>query len=167
MPDITAAFINSLLMRLLPPMLTPHIPNSSPQNCEGLQDGMIYVSIAFATVVHKCCCGCGNEVVTPLSPTDWQLIFDGRSISLNPSIGNWNFPCQSHYWIKRNRVQWVRRWSREEIKAGRAYDSLAKERYFDCTKTTAVRDTIAGVGESEKNKLKENFWRKLKKWLFA
>ena len=136
-----------------------YIPND-------LKEGTIYVSISFATVVHKCCCGCGNEVVAPLSPTDWQLIFDGQSISLNPSIGNWNFPCQSHYWIKRNRIQWARRWSREEIRAGRAYDSLAKERYFDCTKTPTVHDAIAGVGEPGESKLKGNFWRKLKKWLF-
>ena len=41
-----------------------------------LVDGVIYVSIPYATVAHKCCCGCGMEVVTPLSPTDWELIFD-------------------------------------------------------------------------------------------
>lgn len=97
-----------------------YIPNE-------IKNKTIYVSIAFATVVHKCCCGCGNEVVTPLSPTDWKLIFDGESISLDPSIGNWGFACQSHYWIKRNKVKWSRRWSQEEIKAGRSRDALAKQ----------------------------------------
>ena len=33
-------------------------------------------------------------------------MFDGRTISLNPSIGNWSYPCRSHYWIKGNRVVW-------------------------------------------------------------
>src|SRR5205807_234586 len=56
-----------------------------------LKDGVLYVSIPFATGAHKCCCGCGQEVVTPLSPTDWKLIFDGRSISLDPS--NLSLPC--------------------------------------------------------------------------
>ena len=65
-----------------------------------LADGVVYVSIPYATVAHKCCCGCGMEVVTPLSPTDWELIFDGESISLDPSIGNWSFDCKSHYWIR-------------------------------------------------------------------
>ena len=65
-----------------------------------LKDGVVYVSIPFATVIHKCCCGCGQQVVTPLSPSQWTLSFDGKSISLHPSIGNWNFPCKSHYWIK-------------------------------------------------------------------
>lgn len=72
---------------------------SVPKNPE---KGVIYVSIDYATVIHQCCCGCGREVVTPLSPTDWQLSFDGQTVSLDPSIGNWSFPCQSHYWIRNN-----------------------------------------------------------------
>ena len=73
-----------------------------------LESGALYVSMAFATVAHRCCCGCGSEVVTPLSPTDWKLIFDGESVSLEPSIGNWSFPCQSHYWITGGKIRWSR-----------------------------------------------------------
>ncbi len=135
-----------------------YIPND-------LKDATIYVSMAFATVVHKCCCGCGSEVITPLSPTDWTLTFDGQSISLDPSIGNWSFACQSHYWIKRNRIKWARRWSQEEIDAGRAHDSLAKERYFNGTKPPAVNDTVVSVGGPVAGAPKENLWQKLKKWL--
>ena len=58
-----------------------------------LEDGVVYVSVTYATAVHKCCSGCGNKVVTPISPTDWTLIFDRDTISLDPSIGNWSFPC--------------------------------------------------------------------------
>lgn len=76
---------------------------------ERLDELTIYVSIPYATVVHLCPCGCGSEVVTPLGRFDWRLIFDGESISLWPSIGNWNLPCQSHYWIRRNRVRWAPR----------------------------------------------------------
>jgi len=71
-----------------------------------LDPGILYVSMQYATASHKCCCGCGRDVVTPISPTDWQLMFDGRSVSLKPSIGNWSYPCRSHYWIKGNRVVW-------------------------------------------------------------
>ena len=67
-------------------------------------DGVLYVSIPFTMVVHRCCCGCGNEVVTPLDPTDWQMPIDGKSVSLSPSIGNWSLACQSHYWIHRSHV---------------------------------------------------------------
>ena len=82
-------------------------------------DGTVYISMTFATAMHRCCCGCGNQVITPLSSTGWTLSFDGR-ISLAPSIGNWSFPCQSHYWINRNKVDWERRWSRDKIAVVRA-----------------------------------------------
>lgn len=145
-------------------MLTHKFVEYIPDKLENLT---IYVSMAFATAAHKCCCGCGNEVITPLSPTDWKLIFDGQSISLDPSIGNWSYPCQSHYWIKRNRVKWAPRWSQKEINAGRAYDALAKDRYFDNnTKTTAIHDANVGAVGPGKGKSKESLWPKLKKWLF-
>ena len=51
-----------------------------------LKEGMIYVSIRFGTASHLCVCGCGNKVVTPIRPTDWKLIFDGKTISLDYSI---------------------------------------------------------------------------------
>jgi hypothetical protein len=84
----------------------------------------------FATVAHKCFCGCGREVVTPPSPTDWKLIFDRKFISLDLSIGSWSFACQSHYWIRDGKVRWAGTWSQEEIGAGRAKHQLAKEMYF-------------------------------------
>src|SRR5690242_17999017 len=84
-----------------------------------LQEGKLYISLEYATVAHKCCCGCGKEVVTPLSPTDWKLIFDGQTVTLDPSIGNWSFSCQSHYWIRNNSVRWAPRWSNDWIEAGR------------------------------------------------
>jgi len=53
-----------------------------------LRQGVLYVSIPYATVIHMCCCGCGQQVVTPLAPSQWTLSFDGKSISLHPSVGN-------------------------------------------------------------------------------
>jgi hypothetical protein len=97
---------------------------------EKLQAGILYISLKYATASHSCCCGCGGEVVTPLSLTDWKLIFDGK-VSLHPSIGNWGFKCQSHYWISRNKVEWAGKWSKAQIKAGYARDQLDKERYFN------------------------------------
>ncbi len=107
--------------------LTPQFVEYIP---EELREGVLYVSMVYATSAHLCCCGCGQEVVTTLSPTDWQLKFDGRSVSLTPSVGNWNFPCQSHYWIIENRVKWSARWSMREIEAGRARDQRRKADYF-------------------------------------
>ena len=93
---------------------------------EAVDDGVLYVSIPFATVMHRCCCGCGNEVVTPLDPTDWQMTFDGKAVSLSPSIGNWSLSCQSHYWIHRNQVRWARQHWMFEIKKGYALDRIGE-----------------------------------------
>lgn len=95
-----------------------------------LDDRVIYVSIEYGTVVHRCCCGCGEEVVTPLSPTDWKLIYDGKTVSLTPSIGNWNFKCQAHYWIIEDRVMWARKLSARRIQQIRDSDRLAKNEYY-------------------------------------
>jgi hypothetical protein len=124
-----------------------------------LKEGTIYVSIPFATAVHKCFCGCGQEVVTPLNPTDWKLIFDGVTISLDPSIGNWSFDCQSHYWIKRNKVIWAHRWSEDEINAGRTHDRFAKEKYFGTTSTATD-----SAPKKDERKPERNFWQKIKEW---
>ena len=95
-----------------------------------LNDGVLYISIPYATVSHKCPCGCGQEVVTPLTPTDWRLIFNGVSVSLYPSIGNWSFDCKSHYWVKENRILWASQWSDEEIELNRNYDKKMKNNYY-------------------------------------
>jgi hypothetical protein len=130
-----------------------------------LKQGTIYVSIRFATVAHLCCCGCGSKVVTPLRPTDWKLIFDGKTISLDPSIGNWSFACQSHYWIRHNKVNWAGQWSKEEIGAGRAYDTMAKDEYFGTSETPAAPVASAGAGGPERRQPNKSFWQRLKKWL--
>lgn len=96
-----------------------------------LLEGTLYVSIMYATAVHLCACGCGNKVVTPISPAEWQLQYDGETVSLTPSIGNWEFPCRSHYWIRRNTVQWASEWSAQRIEAGRARDLRDLEGYFE------------------------------------
>jgi hypothetical protein len=129
-----------------------------------LKEGTIYVCVGLATVVHKCCCGCGNEVVTPLSPTDWKLTFDGETITLHPSIGNWSFKCQSHYWIRNNRVWWAPRWSQEEMDAGRIRDRFAKERYFGTVATSTDGTQRRAAGEFQLGTVETSLWRKLKAW---
>ncbi|MGC1687097.1 MAG: DUF6527 family protein [Candidatus Acidiferrales bacterium] len=107
--------------------LTHKFVTSAP---EQLEDRTLYISMEYASVIHKCCCGCGQEVVTPLSPTDWKLIFDGKTVSLDPSIGNWSFTCQSHYWIRNNTVQWAAKWTKEQIRRGQAKDRLNKKAHY-------------------------------------
>lgn len=97
---------------------------------DSLENNTLYISIRYSTVVHKCACGCGNEIVTPLSPYDWQLTYNGETISLYPSIGNWSLPCRSHYWIRENEIEWAGSWSDEMIRKNREWDSKNKKEYF-------------------------------------
>jgi hypothetical protein len=76
-----------------------------------LEQGKLYISERFKLAIHLCCCGvCGWKTVTPLDETGWCMTtsYNGqeRLVSLTPSIGNFQFPCKSHYWIKNNQVEW-------------------------------------------------------------
>ena len=94
------------------------------------KEGIIYISIPFATSTHKCACGCGEIVVLPIRPTEWELTWDGETVSIYPSVGNWSLPCQSHYFITKNKIVWMKKWSTSQIKEGRKRDTLVRERYF-------------------------------------
>ena len=85
------------------PAFTEYIPPD-------LEAGILYISLTYATAVHLCPCGCARKVVTPLSPADWQFTFDG-TVSIRPSVGNWQYPCQSHYFIRSNQVVWAKRFT--------------------------------------------------------
>lgn len=45
-----------------------------------LAEGTLYISIPFTTASHLCFCGCRSEVVTPLAPNGWTLLFDGTTV---------------------------------------------------------------------------------------
>lgn len=126
----------------------------------------LYVSIKYRTAIHLCCCGCGGEVVTPLDPKEWKLIYDGESVSLSPSIGNWSTTCKSHYWITNNTVRWSNHWTADQIAINRNVDRSTKMQYFNSkeNKTESIGNPPLG-SES----MKENItpWNKLKslfKW---
>lgn len=124
---------------------------------EKVEEGILYVSIEYCTAIHKCVCGCGNEVVTPLSPTDWRLTFNGKSITLYPSIGNWNFECQSHYWIRNNNVEFAGHWTEKEIRLDRENDLERKTEYFDMPDIPKEEPVIQ---ESQKSTI----WQKISKF---
>jgi len=97
---------------------------------EVLEDGVLYISRRFSTACHRCCCGCGTEIVTPLRPTEYTLTERGGQVTLHPSVGNWNYPCQSHYVIRDNQIRWARAMTRVEINRGRARDDAEKAQYL-------------------------------------
>jgi hypothetical protein len=109
-------------------------------------------------VIHRCCCGCGEKVVTPLSPGEWQLSYNGEDVSLYPSIGNSRFPCGSHYWIKSGKVVWAPKLSLAEAEAARRLDRATRDAYFGTGSATQVPAAQAPVAVTEK---KRGFWRRL------
>jgi hypothetical protein len=135
--------------------LEPQFVSAIPQT---LESGILYASMDYATVAHLCCCGCGREVITPLTPTDWKLTYDGQNISMYPSIGNWSFPCRSHYWISNGEVQWAEGWSQERIQAGRDRDRRKKAHQFGDAPGTARHAQDHGEGISIWTRIKR-LWR--------
>jgi len=94
------------------------------------EPGTLYISLEYNIVVHKCACGCGVDVVTPLSPAEWALTYDGATVSLWPSIGNWSFACKSHYVIKHGQVRWAARFDPQRIRRVQQSDSEARAQHY-------------------------------------
>lgn len=133
-------------MNKLEPKFVDYIPKN-------LEEGRLYISIQYSTAVHKCACGCGNKTVTPISPIDWELTYNGKSVSLNPSIGNWQFPCKSHYWIKNNTIKWAPKWNEKRIKTARERDRKKVVQHFNNNRQAKVN-----------TENKETLWHKIKSW---
>ena len=131
-----------------------------------VQPGVLYISMSMASAIHLCACGCGLEVITPLSPTDWKLYFDGENVSLEPSIGNWAFPCRSHYWIRGGKVRWSGSMSAPEIEGGRIRDQQRKSDYYEHKKTPEHRsEFVANLEESNRPQQSRlaGFWTRLQR----
>src|SRR5258708_37003807 len=127
----------------------PQFVRAIPDNVE---EGILYVSPDYHTAVHKCACGCGRNVITPFGPAQWTLTFDGN-VSLHPSIGNWSFPCRSHYLVHSNAVVWAGAFSDEEIAFVKTHDRDTADRYYN-----PPPPAPAAV-------VKSGFWRKMWKGL--
>lgn len=108
--------------------IEPRFVETVPKDRE---DGVLYISIPYGTMVHSCACGCGSKVTTPIGPARWRFTYNGESVSVCPSIGNWSYPCCSHYWIDRNRIRWASSWSEKRIAAGRAHNRSERKRYAE------------------------------------
>ncbi|MGN4935051.1 DUF6527 family protein [Aeromonas rivipollensis] len=119
---------------------------------DDVEQGKLYISETYQTAIHKCCCGCGEEVVTPLSPVDWQVKKGIHGVSLQPSIGNWNYKCQSHYIISNNKVIWAGKFTQQQILAVQRKDKNAKLIYIDGKKKSQVNSS------PEYNSLLSKFW---------
>ena len=137
--------------------LTPEFVDTFPA---AMSPGVLYVSIAYRTTGHLCCCGCGSEVVAPLAPAQWSITFNGETVSMHPSIGNGALECQSHYVIRRNEVLWRRKLTPEEIIDNRSRDRTALERY-----DAAVTAKAGAAAAPARSVDRPGFWSRLtRRW---
>lgn len=100
-----------------------------------LQPNVLYVSEAYGTAAHLCACGCGTKIRTPLGSTEWSVRRDRNGPTLRPSVGNWQLPCRSHYFITNGRIEWANQWSDARIQAGRVQEAARREAYLDSLHT--------------------------------
>lgn len=114
-----------------------------------LEEGKLYMSERFKVAAHICPCGCGTKIVTPISPCEWSISVENGKPTLEPSIGNWQIPCKSHYWIDNGQIRWSDLWTDEEIEAGRNKEKVSLELYF----------------QEKANFKKASFWKRVKKWI--
>ena len=92
-----------------------------------------------------------------------QVTFDGESVTLNPSVGNWNQDCRSHYVIERNRVIECGQWSDAHVEAERRRDKRAKAAYYDQATASARLDAkpTAPTGDTAKT---SGLWSRFRAW---
>lgn len=101
-----------------------YIPNE-------LDPDILYVANEFDIAVHLCPCGCSSKIKTPLGSTEWALKETPDGPTLRPSIGNWQIPCQSHYWITKGEIKWAEKWDKERIRRGREFEETRRESYYE------------------------------------
>lgn len=97
---------------------------------KSLEPGVLYVSEEFGAAVHLCACGCGSKVSTPIGPTEWTLQQSAEGPTLSPSVGSWQLPCKSHYWISGGKIVWSSQWTREQVAAGRRGEQRRRQAHY-------------------------------------
>lgn len=85
--------------------ILPEFVNEIP---EEICEGYLYLCLSYNAVIHKCACGCGEIISTPLDKNHgWIMQYDGEAVTLSPSIGNGSYKCRSHYFIRENSIVWL------------------------------------------------------------
>lgn len=107
-----------------------------------LQPGILYVSHDFNVAGHICPCGCGSKVITPLGISEWSLDEANGSATLYPSIGNWQLPCRSHYWIRNGSIEWSYQFDDEQIKAVYEREERERIRRFENVENSAKKMSL-------------------------
>ena len=78
-----------------------------PRHAE-MKENIIYISDEYDVSAHRCICGCGELTVMPLGKGEWDYQIDSNNkLSMQPSVGNYQMPCKSHYIIQKGGANFV------------------------------------------------------------
>jgi hypothetical protein len=132
---------------------------------EKLDEGVLYVALEYATMSHLCACGCGSEVITPLSPKDWEFTYNGDSISVKPSIGSWSLECESHYVIQNGAIRWAEKWDSATIQAGRERDLERKRGATAAPPPPLTAISSTSTAPPHAHRKRQTLWEKIKQGL--
>jgi hypothetical protein len=105
----------------------------------------LYLSEEYNVAGHLCPCGCGNKVITPLGSTEWSYVIRNNKITLYPSLGNWQLPCRSHYWIRNGKIEWSYQWTDEQIEKGKRNEEVFRRKHFGKDKREKKRKNLLKV----------------------
>ena len=131
--------------------VTPSFVEYIPADGENLLPGIVYISMKHGMVVHRCPCGCGQLSEFMLDPIRYRMEYDGDAVSFEPSIGNSNLSCRSHYWIHGNQVRWCA-----------PMDDWATERARKRELASAIKER--GARETKSKWRIEALWTQLSNW---
>lgn len=93
--------LNGKRLNELEPVFVEFVPHQ-------LEAGKLYISERFGTTSHLCPCGCQELVVMPINKEHgWNMTKKDGKITLRPSVGNFELPCKSHYYITENKIEWL------------------------------------------------------------
>lgn len=109
-------------------MIYQILPEFVDEIPEEISEGYLYLCLQYNAVVHKCACGCGEIISTPLDKKHgWIMQYDGETVTLSPSVGNGSYKCRSHYFIRENNIVWLGKMGEPVIlKQKRKYNYLEK-----------------------------------------
>lgn len=71
-----------------------------------MEPGVVFHSEEFELAGLLCACGCGHRI-TLLVPDSHQVFDQGGWATVRPSIGVFDAPCRSHFFIRGGQVDWM------------------------------------------------------------
>ncbi|WP_418225310.1 DUF6527 family protein [Burkholderia pseudomallei] len=100
------------------------------------------------------------------------MTYDGESISLTPSVGNWYSGCRSHDIVRQGRVIEAESWSQAQIEAEHRRDVAAKASFYsdkvavDDAQASTPGNPAVSVAERERpSQGAGGFWSAVAAWL--